>query len=115
MPFNRQGRSFGYPTANIKSGTNLKNGIYFGFADLDTYHKHPAIIFIGIPTTVGDSSRRVEAYLLDVADKDYYGLDISLDIKKFHRSSKAFDSIEELKDAMKSDEIAARKWFKGTG
>ena len=112
MPFNRQGRSLGYPTANIKSDTNLKNGIYFGFADLDTYHKHPAIIFIGIPTTVGDSGRRVEAYLLDAAYRDYYGLDISLDIRKFHRPNKTFGSIEELKIAMKDDEKNARKWFK---
>lgn len=113
MFFSGQGRGLGYPTANIKTNTSLADGIYFGFADLETYKNHPAIIFIGIPTTVGDSSRRVEAYLLNVADKDYYGLDISLDIKKFHRPSKTFGSIEELKAAMNNDEMAAHKWFKG--
>ncbi|KKS69480.1 MAG: FMN adenylyltransferase [Candidatus Daviesbacteria bacterium GW2011_GWA2_42_7] len=115
VPFDGRGRSLGYPTANIKSKTNLTNGIYFGFADLNGYRKHPAIIFIGTPTTVGDSSRRVEAYLLDVDDKDYYELDISLDIKKFHRPSKTFNSIEELKATMKNDEIAAHKWFNRPG
>ena len=112
---NKRGRSLGYPTANIKSSTGLKNGIYFGFANLGTYHQHPAIIFIGIPTTVGDSGRRAEAYLLDITDKDYYGLDISLDIRKFHRPSKTFDNIDELKAVIKDDEIAARKWFRESG
>ena len=113
--FSGRGRGFGYPTANIKSRTGLNDGVYFGFADLDGYHKHPALIFVGTPTTVGDKDRRVEAHLLDIEDKDYYGLDISLDIKKFHRPNKTFGSIEELKIAMKDDEIAARKWFKGIG
>ena len=115
VPLDGRGRSLGYPTANIKSKTNHTNGIYFGFADLDGYHKHPALIFVGTPTTVGDKDRRVEAHLLDIEDKDYYGLDISLDIKKFNRQNKTFGSIEELKIAMKDDEIAARKWFKGIG
>lgn len=112
MPFDGRGRNFGYPTANIKSKTNHANGIYFGFANLNGYHKHPAIVFIGTPTTVGNTDRRIEVHLLDAADKDYYGLELNLDIKKFHRPSKTFGSIEELKIAMKDDEIAARKWFK---
>ncbi|MBI2592196.1 riboflavin kinase [Candidatus Saccharibacteria bacterium] len=109
--FSGRGRSLGYPTANFKSSTKLKDGVYFGFADLNSHHKHPSLIFIGTPTTVGDKDRRVEAYLLDIADKDYYGLDISLDIKKLHRLSKTFIGIEELKAAMKNDEQAARRWF----
>jgi len=115
VPFDGRGRSLGYPTANIKSKTNLTNGIYFGFADLNGYRKHPAIVFIGTPTTVGDTGRRVEAHLLDAADKDYYGLELKLDIRKFHRPSKTFDSIEELKATMKGDEIAVHKWFNGPG
>lgn len=113
--FNGKGRRLGYPTANIRIDTVLNDGIYFGFADLTEYHKYLALIFIGTPTTVGNSGRRVEAHLLDIADKDYYGQQLSLTILKFHRPSKTFANIEELKAAMKDDEAAARKWFKKHG
>jgi len=102
----------GYPTANIKSSTDLADGIYFGYADLDVYKSHPAIIFIGTPITVGDSDRRVEAHLLDIPDKDYYELDLNLKIKKFHRPNQKFANQDELILAMKQDEKAACKWFK---
>lgn len=111
--FSGRGRSLGYPTANIKSSTNLADGIYFGLADLDTYQNHPAIIFIGKPTTLGDNVRRVEAYLLDIPDRDYYEHDIRLKVNKFHRPNQKFADKEELMATMKKDEKAARNWFKG--
>lgn len=105
------GRKFGYPTANIASETKLPDGVYFGFADLAEYTHHPALIFIGTPTTVGDTERRVEAHLLDIADIDYYGQQLGLSIGVFHRGNKTFDSTDELLEAMKNDEMAGRAWF----
>lgn len=112
MQFAGNGRKFGYPTANIETETDLKDGVYFGLADLGAYAKQPALIFIGTPTTVGDTGRRVEAHLLDIVDKDYYGEQLSLDILYFHRPNQTFSSIDELLVAMKDDETTARRWFK---
>ncbi|MDQ5885115.1 MAG: riboflavin kinase / adenylyltransferase [Patescibacteria group bacterium] len=110
--FSGYGRRLGYPTANIATKTYLKDGVYFGYATLDDYKNNPALIFIGQPITVGDSIRRVEAHLLDVPDKDYYGKDLNLQIEYFHRNNAKFNSIDDLIIAMKNDEKSARIWFK---
>jgi len=104
------GRKLGYPTANIDTATTLDDGVYFGRANLASYTNQPALIFIGTPTTVGDTIRRVETHVLDAEDIDYYGLEIIIDIHEFHRSNQNFGSIDELLIAMKSDEEAGRAW-----
>ena len=86
--FSGNGRKLGYPTANLSTATMLRDGVYFGSATMDIYHDHPAMIFVGVPTTVGDKIRRVEAHLLDIADKDYYGQHLQLDLQH-HLSSPA--------------------------
>lgn len=106
------GRKLGYPTANIAADTHLTDGVYFGFASLGRLLNKPALIFIGVPTTVGDTTRRVEAYLLDIADKDHYNERLKLDIRRFYRPNEKFDSVEELLVQMKKDEQDARDWFK---
>ncbi|HSX23882.1 MAG TPA: riboflavin kinase [Candidatus Saccharimonadales bacterium] len=109
--FAGNGRKLGYPTANLTTKTSLKDGVYYGFANMGVYSHHPALIFIGTPTTVGDRGRRIEAWLLDIEDKDYYGLELKLDIRKYHRPNQTFDSVDELLVAMKADEATARQWF----
>jgi len=114
LPFAGNGRKLGYPTANIILPTKLKDGVYFGYADLDDYYNHRrALIFIGTPSssTASDSGRRIEAHILDIPDEDYYGLPLKLDVQHHHRRSETFTSTEELKAAMYADEMAARAWF----
>lgn len=110
--FAGNGRKLGYPTANISSATELADGVYFGKATMGEYENRPALIFIGTPTTVGDTQRRVEAHILDITDTDYYGQKLELEIRHFHRSNQTFESIDELVVAMKADETAGRAWFK---
>ena len=105
------GRKLGYPTANLSVATKLDDGVYFGFASLAIYANHPALIFVGTPTTLGDTVRRVEAYLLDIPDKDYYGETLELNVEHFHRLNQTFENVQELKVAMKNDESVGRKWF----
>lgn len=109
--FAGNGRKLGYPTANLAVDTELADGVYFGTASLDSYRNQPALIFIGTPTTVGDTGRRVEAHLLDVLDKDYYDHELTLNVQYFYRPNKTFDSIDQLLVAMEADEVAARSWF----
>ena len=109
--FKGNGRRLGYPTANIQTDTDSKDGVYFGYADLDRFKHHPALIFIGVPTTMGDTERRVEVHLLDIPDEDHYGQALSAVPKQYHRPNQTFDSVEELLKVMKDDETAAREWF----
>ncbi len=109
--FAGNGRKLGYPTANLSVATKLDDGVYFGFANLAKYLNHPALIFVGTPTTMGDKVRRIEAYLLDIPDKDFYGENLELKVNHYHRANKTFNNIQELKVAMKTDEIVGREWF----
>ena len=109
------GRRLGYPTANIAVSTGLPDGVYFGYAGLGEHRYHPAIIFIGVPTTLGDTDRRIEAYLLDIEDRDYYDLPLQLEIHKFHRQNQTFPSVEDLVKVMQADEQTARRWFAAQG
>lgn len=108
-PYKGNGRKLGWPTANISTHTDLHDGVYFGRATMGEFVDNPAMIFVGVPTTVGDTERRVEAYLFDVPDVDYYGQEIVLRIEHFHRPNQKFDSIDELIQAIQSDTAAARK------
>jgi riboflavin kinase/FMN adenylyltransferase len=109
--FRGNGRQLGYPTANIRSDTKLAEGVYFGFADLAVYDNRPALIFVGVPTTLGDSERRVEVHVLDIPDVDYYDQSLNVRIEHFYRPNKRFDSVEELITVMHVDEAQARAWF----
>ena len=111
-PYKGNGRRLGYPTANVGTQTDLKEGVYFGYADLADYTNNPAVIFIGIPVTLGDTERRVEVHLLDIPDIDYYQQQLAVRIEYFHRTNKLFSTIEELLGAMREDEAEARAWFK---
>lgn len=110
-PYKGNGRKLGYPTANIDVPTELKDGVYFGFATLGPIKRKPALIFIGVPTTVGDTTRRVEAHVLDIADKDYYDTKLEVETTYFYRPNEKFDSVDQLLVQMKKDEQDARLWF----
>jgi len=111
--FKGNGRRLGYPTANLTIHTDLKDGVYFGFADLAEWPHQPALIFIGTPTTMGDTGRRVEAHLLDIPDEDYYDLPLRVSVEHFYRGNQKFTDADELIEAMHADEAAARRWLAG--
>jgi FAD synthase len=85
--------------------------VYFGYTDLAQWTHHPALIFVGIPSTLGDKDRRVEVHLLDIPDQDYYGQLVTLTAHHYHRPNQKFPSVDELLKVMKDDETAARSWF----
>lgn len=109
--FKGNGRKLGYPTANLKTATDLADGVYFGYADLAGFIRHPALIFIGTPTTLGDTERRLEVYLLDIPDQDYYDQELLVNIHYYHRPNETFPGIEELLVVMRNDETEAWGWF----
>lgn len=108
--FNGKGRQLGYPTANLMTDTDLDDGVYFGHADLIGYKNQPALIFVGVPTTMGDTERRVEVHLLDIPDEDYYEENLTATLEYYHRPNETFANAEELLVVMKDDEAKARVW-----
>jgi riboflavin kinase/FMN adenylyltransferase len=111
--FKGDGRRLGYPTANLAVETGAVDGVYFGFADMAGFHRHPSIIFVGVPTTTGETRRRVEAHLFDIPDEDYYGQHLELSLDYFYRPNRTFADVGELQQVMRADETAARRWFAG--
>lgn len=110
--FKGDGRKLGYPTANITTQTDLQDGVYFGYASLASWKHQPALIFIGTPTTMGETTRRIEAHLLDIPDQDYYDQELNLSIEYFHRGNRKFASVKALVRTMKTDESAIKGWLR---
>lgn len=122
VPNKRNGTKFGYPTANIAFADKSADGLFAGFTKLLSTEDEkvvdafggknlPSIIFIGMAETVNESRRKLESHILDFPLIDLYGSEIEVVVADKLRDSKKFDSVDELIEQMKQDEINARKWF----
>ena len=104
---NSIGKTLGFPTANIKIGTELKlipkNGVY-----LISTIINQKIIFgmmnIGIKPTTNENTKSIEVNLFDF-DQDLYYTNITIYIKQFLREEIKFDSLNELKLQIEKDKI----------
>jgi len=97
-------------TINIKTSNFLtpKEGVYVSLTRIDNEeHYHPSVSFVGHRVTT-DGSYAIESHILDgevVCTKK-----ASISFVSFIRDNKKFDSIKELKKAIKSDiNIASQK------
>lgn len=110
----QRGRELGYPTANIAPSFRQAipiDGVYAGWMTrLDTNEKWPAAISIGTnPTFTDIETRSIEAYAIDVAGIDLYGVKVAVDFAEFLRPMWAFSSVDELVVAIKSDVENSKK------
>lgn len=104
---NSIGKTLGFPTANIKIGTDLKlipkNGVY-----LISTIINKKIIFgmmnIGIKPTTNENTKSIEVNLFDF-NQDLYDKNITIYIKQFLREEIKFDSLNELKLQIEKDKI----------
>jgi riboflavin kinase/FMN adenylyltransferase len=100
------GRKIGYPTANLNTEeipVGLREGVYAGVAKVTLSNTGCLTYRAGI--VVGpkiDGKSKVEAHLIGF-DGDLYDKEITLEIKKFLREYKNFDTEEELKTQIKKD------------
>jgi riboflavin kinase/FMN adenylyltransferase len=107
------GRTINYPTANldVKEDYKLipKHGVYVVQAKIKD-----SIFFgitsIGTNPTVGGTKKTIETYFLDFQE-DIYHQNLQIEFLHFIRDEENFDSIEELKLAIKSDEAFAREFI----
>lgn len=94
------GRQLGYPTANLKIENDEKiipgNGIYAVFATLlPGTELLKGMMSIGFRPTVDGKKRVIEVNLFDF-NKDIYGKELRVYVKKYLREEVKFDSLEDL-------------------
>ncbi|MAO36350.1 MAG: riboflavin biosynthesis protein RibF [Zunongwangia sp.] len=108
------GKEFNYPTANINIAEDYKlipkNGVYVvrSVIEGETYF---GMMSIGTNPTVGGTSRTIESFFFKL-DKDLYGKRLKIDLLIRIRDEKKFNSVEELKLAMKQDETFSKQYIK---
>jgi|ERR1035437_5015165 riboflavin kinase/FMN adenylyltransferase len=92
----KYGRKIGFPTVNLLSETKEvpPDGVYSGIAILEN-QKYQAGIVIG-------PQSKIEAHLIGY-DGDAYGKEVVLEINKFLREYKKFDTEEELINQITKD------------
>jgi len=101
-----------YPTINLKVEDFLlpKEGVYITLTRIDDEeHYHPSVSFIGHRVTT-DGSFAVESHILDGDVKCDKKAEISF--VDFIRNNEKFDSLDELKSAIKKDIAKASKELK---
>lgn len=110
---NQLGRTIDIPTVNIypsESKLLPPNGVYASVTEFDG-KKYYGVTNVGTKPTVSDDFEiSVETNIFDF-DRDIYGKSINVSLMHFLRPEMKFESIEALKNQMKSDAEFARDMF----
>ncbi|MCL6216670.1 bifunctional riboflavin kinase/FAD synthetase [Zunongwangia pacifica] len=108
------GKEFNYPTANINVADDYKlipkNGVYVVRSTIEG-EQYFGMMSIGTNPTVGGTSRTIESFFFKL-DKDLYGKRLKIDLLIRIRNEKKFNSVEELKLAMRQDEAFSKQYIK---
>ncbi len=108
------GKQFGYPTANLKIAENYKlipkNGVYIVRSIIEDI-PYFGMMNIGTNPTVGGKEQTIETYFF-MLDEDLYGNKLQIEMLARIRDEKNFDSVEDLKRAMKQDEAFTDQYIK---
>lgn len=107
------GHTIGVPTANLSLPEEVlcpRFGVYACTATVDgkTYN---AVTNVGTRPTVGGHRVTVEPWLLDFSG-DLYGKELSLEFYHFLRPETKFDSLDALKEQIRTDAQQTRAYFK---
>ena len=108
---NKLGRTIGYPTANLQVEDEEKlipgNGVYAVDVEMENIPGvFKGMMNIGLRPTVDGRKRAIEVNIFDF-DKDIYGLNVKVSLKKRLRGEVKFNGLEELKAQLVKDKIAA--------
>lgn len=106
-----QGRSLGFPTANlaIPSSVSLPEGIWAAWARLDNQESwRKAAAHIGPRPSIEGAAPTVELHLLNFPDQNLYGHTIQFVLQTQLREIKKFATIQALQAAIQSDCQQAR-------
>ncbi len=101
------GRTIDYPTANIKIKEDYKlipmNGVYLVQSSIDNMTIY-GMMNIGFNPTVDGSEKSIEVHFFDF-NKNLYDKTLQIDIIDRLRDEKKFNSLDELKEQLKKDQL----------
>ena len=107
---NRQGRTMGFPTANLQLYEPLKlvpgNGVYAVEVEV-LGQQYKGMCNIGTRPTVGGTTRTIETHILDF-DQDIYGLPLRLRFVRRLRDERKFPSLDALRTQLQTDRESCR-------
>lgn len=108
------GRDLGYPTANIQTDYAQKlipsDGVYAVEAKLPG-ELHKGMMYIGTRPTLNKLNRVLEVNLFDF-DRDIYNLNMDIRMIGKIRGDLKFDGLDELKEQISKDKVAAERLLK---
>lgn len=105
----RRGRELGFPTANLRVGTDRcvpMDGVYAGWLTrLDDQGAEPmaGAISVGTNPTFDGVEHRVETYVIDRHDLELYGVEVAVDFTHLLRGQVKFDGLDGLINQMTAD------------
>jgi len=92
------GRKLGYPTANLqytdRDKIHLGHGVYAAYAEVEGV-TYKSMLSIGNRPTLENSDERVEVNIFDF-DKEIYGENVRVTVKKYLRGQEKYASLDEL-------------------
>ena len=108
---NKLGRTLGYPTANLQVEHAEKlipgNGVYAVIVALGN-SSYKGMMNIGVRPTVDGKKRVIEVNIFDF-NHDIYGKTLRVYLKHYLRGEVKFNGLDELKNQLSLDKIAALK------
>ncbi len=108
------GKDLGFPTANLEIEEDYKlipkNGVYVVSTIIDG-EKVFGMMNIGTNPTVGGKEKTIEANFFEL-EKDLYGKQLEIEMLVRIRDEKKFDSVDDLKIAMKQDRAFSLQYIK---
>jgi riboflavin kinase/FMN adenylyltransferase len=102
----KNGRKFGFPTANIDPDNPLlpPDGIYASWLTDPEHGRLPAATYVGTRPTLDGEHRAVEAFCLDVEEPfDIYGHHVDLEFVESVRGDQKFESVDAMIEQMHRD------------
>ena len=106
----KRGKSLGFPTANVRLGKKVPDGIYASTVAFNGTIYYAAS-FVRSAKTFARKDVKLESYLFDFAS-DIYGKRITVRLYKKIRENIKFNSAEELVKQMKKDVEEIKEFFK---
>ena len=105
----QRGRELGFPTANVRSRTEVVpgNGIYATVVET-AGRRLPSVTSIGVNPTFGAGPRTIETYILDF-DEDLYGRRLRVLFVERLREERNFPSVDQLVRQIEDDVAHARR------
>lgn len=108
----KMGKTISFPTANLRINDNdkliPKKGVYLVSVEVEGFKGHGMMNVGTNPTTDNDDNLKLEVNIFNF-DKDIYGRIVRVAFLERLRDEKKFNSIAELIEAIKNDEINCKR------